>query len=144
MDKFDRYLLDELAAMYAKPELTAEEQEELYLRMTNLDHLEEAHPYLYAMRYFGWGTQASAQEVLRELGQLRELMGDDARLNGLYEDLLILSGKDTADGRRRLNEAARGGYSNVYLKEKSALGGDSGKMGRNLAQVLKNINARRS
>lgn len=128
MDRFDRYLLEELEAMYAKPALTGEEQEELYIRMTNLDHLEEAHPYLYAMRYFGWGTTARAQEVLKELGQLREMIGDDARLNGLYEDLMILSGKDTPAGRGRLKEAAEKGYSRVYLKDKSALNTGTGAM----------------
>lgn len=144
MDKFDRYLLEELAAIYARTNLTAEDLESLYIRMSNLDHLEEAHPYLYAMRYFGWGTQASPQEVLKELSQLREMIGDDARLNGLYEDLTILSGKDTPAGRTRLKEAAAGGYSGVYLKSKSVLNGGSAISGRTLADKQKSGSARRN
>lgn len=122
MDKFDQYLFDELAAMYARPNLSDGELEELYIRFGNLDYLDEVHPYLYAMRYFGWGTKAQPEEVMKELKRMKELLEDDHRLNGLYEDLILSSGKGSAASRERLKTAAAGGYTSVYLKNKSALG----------------------
>lgn len=121
MDLFDQYLFDELAAMYAKKTLTSGELEELYIRMGNLDHLEEVHPYLFAMRYLGWGTRAQPKQVLEELKKLRKLAPGDVKLEGLYEDLVILSGNGTKENREKLKFAAGKGYSNIYLKEKSAL-----------------------
>lgn len=121
MDLFDQYLFDELAAMYAKKNLSADEQEELYIRFGNLDHLEQVHPYLYAMRFFGWGVPAEPDKVLKELKRMKELSGDDPVLTGLYEDLLLSAGKGNASSRENLKKAADLGYSNVHLKTKTSL-----------------------
>lgn len=121
MDLFDQYLFDELAAMYAKKNLTGDEQTELYIRFGNLDHLEQVHPYLYAMRFFGWGVAAEPDKVLKELKRMKELSDDDPLLTGLYEDLLLSAGKGNASSRENLKKAADRGYSGVYLKTKTSL-----------------------
>lgn len=121
MDMFDQYLFRELEKMYARTSLTAEEQRELFIRFGNLEHLEEVQPYLFAMRWFGWGVEAQREEVLQELKKLIQLMPEEQILKGLHEDLILCSGKGTALNREKLKDAIAGGYTGVYLKDKTAV-----------------------
>lgn len=118
MDVFDTCLFQELTKQYAKIALSPDEQEELYIRFGNLDHLEEVKPYLYAMRYLGWGTKAEPEQVMQELKQVPR---EQAVLAGLYQDLMMISGQGNALNREKLKDAAGKGYSSVYLKQKSTL-----------------------
>lgn len=127
MDLFDQYLFRELETMYARTNLTGEEQLELFVRFNNLEHLEEVQPYLFAMRFFGWGTDNQRDEVLQELKKLIQLMPEEQILKGLHEDLILCTGKGTALNREKLKDAIAGGYTGVYLKEKSAVPGLTGK-----------------
>ena len=56
MNIFDQRLFVELTAEYSKDDLSADDYEELYMRFSNIGHLNEVQPYLLTMRYFGWGT----------------------------------------------------------------------------------------
>ena len=117
MDAFDLYLFNELTKAYEPNILTREEQESIYIRMRNLDYLEEVQPYLYAMRYFGWGTKAEAEAVLSELKDCTPQ--EQPLLWGLYHDLILSSGKGTPQDKTAVEEARKKGYSHVYLKNKS-------------------------
>lgn len=119
MDAFDLYLFNELTKAYAPNVLTRDEQESVYVRMRNLDYLEEVQPYLYAMRYFGWGTQAEPEAVLSELKDCTPQ--EQPLLWGLYHDLILSSGKGTPQDKTAVEEARKKGYSHVYLKNKSLL-----------------------
>lgn len=119
MDAFDLYLFDELTKAYAPNILTRDEQESVYVRMRNLDYLEEVQPYLYAMRYFGWGTQAESEAVLSELKDCTPQ--EQPLLWGLYHDLILSTGKGTPQDKTAVEEARKKGYSHVYMKNKSLL-----------------------
>ncbi len=121
MDLFDQYLLNQLTGEYARLDGTDPAMVGVYSRMCNLDHLEEVYPYLYAMRYFGWGTQARPEEVLEELAEMLKLAGEEPWLSGLYADLRLAGKKADPDTQKKLSAAQVRGYSQVYLKEKSAL-----------------------
>ena len=121
MEFFEQYLCSELEKFYARENLSGDDLEELYIRFSNLDDLPRTHPYLYAMRYMGWGTEAEPEDVMKELGKMLEMEPDNILLAGLQLDLQILSGKGNALTREKLKDAAAKGYSNIYLKNKSAL-----------------------
>lgn len=127
MDAFDQYLFDELTKQYAPRVLPREELESIYIRMKNLEELEELKPYLYAMRYFGWGTEAEPEQVLSELKDCQP--EQQPLLAGLYQDLIISTGKGTEQNKNRLEEARKKGYTGVYLKQKSALAAPEKKNG---------------
>ena len=120
MDVFDQYLFDEIAKSYARVNLSSEDYEELYQRFENLNHVPEVQPYLFAMRYLGWGTKSDPEEVMSEL---RELTVDkrDVSICGLYYDLLLFESENDSNATRNLKEYADEGYSDVYLKERSHL-----------------------
>ena len=119
MDAFDQYLFNELTKSYAPKVLTRDELESIYIRMRNLEDLEEVQPYLYAMRYFGWGTPAEPEAVLAELKDAT--VETQPILAGLYQDLILSTGKGNDLNKRTLDAAKKKGYSWVYLKQKSAL-----------------------
>lgn len=119
MDVFDQYLFDELTATYATDNLSAEDYEELYLRFLNIDYLQEVKPYLFAMRFMGYGTHSEKEKVLPELEDF--LNSGDAILIGLYYDLLLFEDKNNSEAMKKLNEMSKRGYSKVYLKELSHL-----------------------
>ena len=121
MEYFDQYLCNELEKLYARDKLTADDLEEPYIRFSNLDDLPAVHPFLYAMRYMGWGTKAEPEDVMKELGKMLEMEPGNVQLAGLQLDLQILSGKGNALTREKLKDAAAKGYSNIHLKSKSAL-----------------------
>ena len=56
MDIFDQYLFEELTTQYARQGLSLDDYEELYQRFCSMDHLPEARPYIWTMRFFGLGT----------------------------------------------------------------------------------------
>lgn len=120
MDIFDKYLYEELTGEYAKSDLQKEDYEELYQRFENLNHVPEVQPYLFAMRYFGWGTKSDPEGVLSEL---RVLTAGERNVSicGLYYDLLLFENENDSNIFRNLKEYANEGYSDVYLKERSHL-----------------------
>lgn len=119
MDAFDQYLYNELTKQHAPDVLTRDELESIYIRMRNMEELEELRPYLYAMRYFGWGTKAEPEAVLSELKGCDP--AEQPILSGLYQDLVLSTGKGTEQNKKLLEEARKKGYTKVYLKKKSAL-----------------------
>ena len=70
MDAFDKYIYDEITKTFAKSNISDEEYEELYQRFDNLSNEPEAKPYLFAMRYMGWGTKKQPESVIDELEEL--------------------------------------------------------------------------
>lgn len=117
MDIFDECLFKELTTQYAKPNLSADDCEELYMRFCNLDYLPEVQPYLKTMRYFGLGTTPEKKAVLSELKSI--LQGDDYWLKGLYYDLLLDENGNNADALVSLCQMVEKGYTNIYTKEKT-------------------------
>lgn len=101
MDIFDQYLFEELTTQYSKSGLSADDYEELYQRFENLNHVPEVWPYLFAMRYFGWGTKSDPEGVLSEL---RVLTADarDVSICGLYYDLLLFENENDSNAIRNL------------------------------------------
>lgn len=119
MDVFDQYLYDEITKSYAKANLSSEDYEELYQRFENLAHVPEVKPYLFAMRYVGWGIKADPDGVLSEL---KELIKDDtASICGLYYDLVLFENENASEATLKMKEYANEGYSDVYLKDRSHL-----------------------
>lgn len=119
MDSFDKYLFDELTELYAKPDLSWDDLEELYLRFCNLDHLSEVRPYLWTMRFFGWGTASEEDAVLAEL---KANCGDgEALLTGLYYDLSLCRDGTDAEALANLKRMTAQGYNNVYTKDRSSV-----------------------
>lgn len=120
MDVFDQYLFDEITKSYARANLSSEDYEELYQRFENLNHVPEVQPYLFAMRYFGWGTKSDPEGVLSEL---RVLTADERDVStcGLYYDLLLFENENDSNAARNLKEYEDEGYSDVYLKDRSHL-----------------------
>lgn len=119
MDIFDQYLYDEITKIYSKEKLSSEDYEELYQRFENLEHLAEVKPYLFAMRYMGYGVPAEKENVMSEMKTL--LNNGDIHINGLYYDLLLFEKENDYEVLQNLKEMASKGYSDVYLKEKSHL-----------------------
>lgn len=120
MDVFDQYLFDEITKCYERTNLSSEDYEELYQRFENLNHVPEVRPYLFAMRYFGWGTKSDPEGVLSEL---RVLTADarDVSICGLYYDLLLFENENDSNAISNLKEYADEGYLDVYLKDRSHL-----------------------
>lgn len=119
MDAFDKYIYDEITKTFAKSNISDEEYEELYQRFDNLSNEPEAKPYLFAMRYMGWGTKKQPESVIDEL---EELITDcDSILKGLYYDLKLFENENAADYLQLLNECEQNGYSTIFLKEWSHL-----------------------
>ncbi len=67
MDIFDKYLFDEITALYAEENLTSDDYEELYKRFLIIDYLPKTKPYLLAMRYLELGTPDVPECVMEEL-----------------------------------------------------------------------------
>ena len=109
-------MLKELATEYSRSELTNDDYEILYTRFCNLNHLEEAKPYLYVMRYLGLGTVAEPDVVLEEL---KAFKSDDAVLRGLFYDLRLCSESNNRGLLEELRGAVDLGYDSTYLKDKS-------------------------
>lgn len=119
MDVFDQFLYDEITKAYTKGKLSADDYEELYQRFLNIDYLQEVRPYLFAMRFMGFGTPSEKETVLSELKALLDT--EDAILIGLYNDLLLFEDENNSDAIKKMNEMSQMGYSKVYLKERSHL-----------------------
>lgn len=119
MDVFDQCLYDELIELYAKPNLSSEDYEELYQRFLNIDYLNEVKPYLFALRFMGYGTPGEKETVLTELKDL--LDSRDAIIIGLYYDILLFEDENNSETIKKLQEMSELGYSKDYLKEKSHL-----------------------
>lgn len=117
MDIFDECLFKELTTQYAKPNLSADDFEELYMRFCNLDYLPEVMPYLHTMRFFGLGTDPEKATVLSELK--KALNGEDYMLKGLYYDLLLAENSNNTDAIVNLRRMVDEGYTNKFTKEKS-------------------------
>ena len=116
MDIFDQYLLKELATEYGRSGLTNDDYEILYARFCNLNHLEDAKPYLYVMRYFGLGTVAEPGIVLDEL---KEIKDNGVVFRGLFYDLRLCSDSNNRGLLEELRGAVDLGYDSTYLKDKS-------------------------
>lgn len=117
MDAFDQYLFKELTEKYAKPNLSADDYEELFMRFENLEYLSEVRPYLLTMRFFGLGITAEKDFVLAELKAT--LNSNDNILKGLYYDLLLSLEGDNTDAEVNLRRMVDEGYTNKFTKEKS-------------------------
>lgn len=59
-----------------------EEWEELFQRFSLIGYLSEAKPYIFAMKFMGWGTESDPDAVLKEIENLGDT--EDFRLRGLY------------------------------------------------------------
>ena len=122
MDEFDRELFETLKKDYASMNIRDKNQGELYQRFLNLDHLDEAKPYIFTMRYLGIGTPED-KSVLKEL---KAIIGKrDYILAGLFFDLTLFEKEDNEKIFNRMKDMVRHGYSDVYLKEQSHLHIDS-------------------
>lgn len=119
MNPFDKYLYEELAEEYEKDNLSSEDYEILFYRFKNLGHLEEARPFLFAMRYMGYGTPQEKESVISELEAVRS--NGNPIMNGLYYDLLLFENQNHSNHFRKLKEMADQGYSDLYLKGESHL-----------------------
>lgn len=113
---FDKYLFDEITHDYSKNDLTFEEYEEIYQRLLNIQHLSEVQPYLWTMRFFGYGTKADEDSILKEL---EELKTDNVSLLGLYYDFILFRDKEDSEAAKILSELIDKGYSDIYLKGNS-------------------------
>lgn len=116
MDIFDQYLLDELISEYGRPGLTSDDYEELYIRFCNIEHLTEAKPYLFTMRFWGLGTQAEPDLVLHEI---KDIKANNIELTGLYYDLLLCNNPSNTGAIAELRRAIDAGYTGRALKDKS-------------------------
>lgn len=116
MDIFDQYLFEELVSEYERSGLTNDDYEELYIRFSNLNHLEEVKPYLLVMRYLGLGTPAEPDAALNEL---KEIMEDNIELTGLYNDLKLCTNSKNTGAIVELRRSIEDGYCGKYLKSRS-------------------------
>ncbi len=116
MDIFDKYIFEELVSEYNKPNLSNDDYEELYIRFCNLNHLEEAKPYLLVMRFLGLGIPAEPNAVLDEL---KSLMKDSIELTGLFYDLKLCNDPRNSSAIVELRRVVEDGYKDKYLKDKS-------------------------
>lgn len=115
MDIFDQYIFDELVSEYSKPDISDDDYEELYIRFSNLSHLEEVKPYILAMRYLGQGTEAD-ETVLSELAKIDE---DDVELQGLVADLKLIKNPNNTSAMVDLRRYVEDGYTGKYLNGKT-------------------------
>lgn len=119
MDIFEQCLFEELTAQYSRSGFSATDFEELYQRFCSLDYLEETTPYIWTMRYMGWGTKPEPDKVLKDI---EELLGSaDCHLKGLYYDLKLISGIHDSNAESELRRLIELGYTDEYLKEKSSI-----------------------
>lgn len=116
MDIFDKYIFEELVEIYKRDNLSNEDYEELYIRFCNLNHLDEAKPYLFVMRFLGLGTLAEPEIVLDEV---KPIAKDSAELRGLFFDLRLCLEPNNTGFLGELRSAVDAGYSDKYLKDKS-------------------------
>lgn len=116
MDIFDQYTFEEIIKEYNKPDLTIEDYEELYIRFCHIDHLDEVKPYLFTMRFFGNGVEATPEIVMDEL--FRSMNGNPV-LEGLYYDLQLCIDSTNSEAMVKLQKAVEAGYNKGYLKDKS-------------------------
>ena len=116
MDIFDQYLFEKLVSEYTRPDLTDDDYEELYIRFCNLDYLEEVKPYLLVMRFLGLGITAEADAALSEL---KQIMGNNTELTGLYYDLKLCANPQNTEVIVELRRSIEDGYCGRYLKDRS-------------------------
>ena len=116
MDIFDQYLFEKLVSEYNRPDLTDDDYEELYIRFCNLDYLEEVKPYLLVMRFLGLGITAEADAALSEL---KQIMGNNTELTGLYYDLKLCANPQNTEVIVELRRSIEDGYCGRYLKDRS-------------------------
>ena len=114
MNFMDKFLYDAWVADYNKSSLSDDEAKELFIRLEMLSHLDESKPYWYAMRYFGWGTEADPLNVLEELKDL--LPSASNAIKGLYYDLLLNREPDNQEVRTALADLVGSGYNDSYTK----------------------------
>lgn len=69
------------------------------------------------MRYFGLGTTPEKKAVLSELKSI--LHGDDYRLKGLYNDLLLDENGNNTDALVNLRRMVDECYTNIFTKERT-------------------------
>ena len=125
MDIFDKYIFDEVVELYAKSNVSEEEYEEIYQRMLSIEYLDEVQPYLYVMRYFGWGTKEEADKVLWELKTLA--LDENSVMAGVYYDLLLCQDETNAEIKEKLYVQEEMGYTDRFLKGESHVKNSSGK-----------------
>ena len=87
MNIFESNTFSELKDMYSQKGMTEDDYSVLYNRFMNMSDLDEVKPFLYAMRYFGMGTEPNPTGVLNELKKMQ--LKDDIQLKGLACDLLL-------------------------------------------------------
>lgn len=114
MNFMDKILYDAWVADYNKSSLSDEEAKDLFIRLEMLSHLDESKPYWFAMRYFGWGTEADPLGVLEELKDL--LPSASNAIKGLYYDLLLNREPENQEIRTALTELVGSGYNDSYTK----------------------------
>lgn len=119
MNSLDENLLNEAIFNYSKSDITNEEYEDLYYCFLDLSHIPATEPYLYTMRYMGYGTTAEPKKVMEEL-QLR-LNDKNPSVVGLYYDLFLFEEPDNKNAARMLKENSMNGYTDAYLKNQSHL-----------------------
>ena len=111
MDIFDQYIFDELVSEYNRENISEADYEELYIRFSNISHIEDAKPYMLVMRYLGLGT-GSDDTALSELIQLA---GNDVELCGLAADLQLIKKPDDVDAAATLRHCIKNGYIGKHL-----------------------------
>jgi len=116
MDLFEEKLYDELIGLYKKNDLGKTEWEELFQRFSLIGYLPEAKPYILAMKFMGWGTEAAPDDVLKEMENLTD--AEDYRLRGLYCDLKLIAGIEEST-EEELKRWIDSGYTAEYLKQES-------------------------
>ena len=118
MTDYEKYLFDELVEEYSKPEISADEYYELFTRFNGLSSLAEVKPYLYTMRFFGYGTQEDRDGVIQELQETQE---ENVILRGLLTDLCLFKDESNSTLLKELKQAEEAGYTDRYLKAESHL-----------------------
>lgn len=119
MDAFDKFIFDELVTQYARKGLSFDDYEELFQRFKRMEYLEEVQPYLYAMRFFGWGVPAEQDHVLTEL--MRYAGSGNTEFEGLYYDLRCSMSNVSIDDTSNLERMVKQGYTGAYTKDRTAV-----------------------
>lgn len=117
MDAFDEMIFNELIEKYSYPELSDDDLGELYFRFSCLEHIKEVRAYLWTMRFFGWGTQAQPNEVIKEMLNKKDDLSNDEL--GLYYDLLLENEDDTKFFLEKFCNTINNGYTSKFTKERS-------------------------
>ena len=78
--------------------------------------MEEVKPYLLVMRFLGLGITAEADAALSEL---KQIMGNNTELTGLYYDLKLCANPQNTEVIVELRRSIEDGYCGRYLKDRS-------------------------